>query len=70
MHELVTALSVVNSVIFGVLAVVAVRRWRRKRDGAAGWLALSFLALGLILTFGRLLPEHPHGFVLGALLRF
>jgi signal transduction histidine kinase len=70
LHELVTALSVVNSILFGVLAVVAVGRWRRKRDDAAGWLALSFLALGLILTFGRLLPEHPHGFVLGALLRF
>jgi signal transduction histidine kinase len=70
LHQLVTSLSVVNSVIFVVLAVVAVRRWRRKRDGAAGWLALSFLALGLILTFGRLMPEHPHGFVLGGLLRF
>ncbi len=70
MHELVTALSVVNSVVFGVLAAVAVRRWRRKRDQAAGWLALSFLALGLILTFGRLMPDHPHGFVLGGLLRF
>jgi signal transduction histidine kinase len=70
LHELVTALNVVNSVIFVVLAAVAVRRWRRKRDGAAGWLALSFLALGLILSVGRLLPAHPHGFVLGALLRF
>ena len=70
MHELVTALNVVNSVIFVVLAAVAVRRWRRKRDDAAGWLALSFLALGLILTAGRLIPAHPHGFVLGALLRF
>jgi signal transduction histidine kinase len=70
LHQLVTVLSVVNSVIFVVLAAVAVRRWRRKRDGAAGWLALSFLALGLILTFGRLMPAHPHGFVLGGLLRF
>jgi signal transduction histidine kinase len=70
LHELVTVLNVVNSVIFVVLAAVAVRRWRRKRDEAAGWLALSFLALGLILSVGRLLPAHPHGFVLGALLRF
>jgi signal transduction histidine kinase len=70
LHELVTSLSVVNSVVFGVLAAIAVRRWHRKRDAAAGWLALSFLALGLILTFGRLMPEHPHGFVLGFLLRF
>jgi K+-sensing histidine kinase KdpD len=46
-----------------------VRRWRRKRDDAAGWLALSFLALGVIVTAGRLVPAHPHGFVPGALLR-
>jgi signal transduction histidine kinase len=70
LHHLVTALNIVNSVIFVVLAAVAVRRWRRNRDGAAGWLALSFLALGLIVTVGRLLPAHPHGFVMGALLRF
>ncbi|HEY8647614.1 MAG TPA: ATP-binding protein [Gaiellaceae bacterium] len=70
MHELVTALNVVNSVIFVVLAAVVVRRWRRKRDDASGWLALSFLALGLIVTAGRFIPAHPHGLVLGALLRF
>ena len=65
MHELVTALNVVNSVIFVVLAAVVVRRWRRKRDDASGWLALSFLALGLIVTAGRFIPAHPHGLVLG-----
>jgi len=69
LHEVVTALSVVTSVTFAVLAVVAVRRWYRQRDRAAGWLALSFLALGAIVTVGRLLPAHPHGFVLGGLLR-
>jgi signal transduction histidine kinase len=69
LHQLVTVLSVVNSVVFVALAAVAVRRWRRKRDGAAGWLALSFLALGLILTVGRLVPAHPHGLLPGALLR-
>jgi signal transduction histidine kinase len=68
-HELVTALNVVTSVSFVVLAAVAVRRWRRKRDDAAGWLALSFLALGVIVTVGRLVPAHPHGFVQGSLLR-
>jgi K+-sensing histidine kinase KdpD len=69
LHQLVTALNVVDSVLFVVLAAVAVRRWRRKRDDAAGWLALSFLALGVIVTAGRLVPAHPHGFVPGALLR-
>jgi signal transduction histidine kinase len=70
LHELSSALNVVNSVLFVVLAAVAVRRWLRKRDDAAGWLTVSFLALGLIVTVGRLIPAHPHGFVLGALLRF
>ena len=69
LHGVVTALNVVTSVSFALLAAIAVRRWRRKRDHAAGWLALSFLALGLIVTVGRLIPAHPHGFVLGALLR-
>jgi signal transduction histidine kinase len=65
----VTALNVVVSVLFVVLAAVSVRRWRRSRDIAAGWLALSFLALGLIVTVGRLVPAHPHGLLPGALLR-
>jgi signal transduction histidine kinase len=69
LHEVSTALNVVNSVLFVVLAAVAVRRWLRKRDDAAGWLTLSFLALGLIVTAGRLIPAHPHGFVPGAFLR-
>jgi signal transduction histidine kinase len=69
LHGVVTALNVVTSVSFALLAAIAVRRWRRRRDHAAGWLALSFLALGLIVTVGRLIPAHPHGFVLGALLR-
>jgi signal transduction histidine kinase len=70
LHELSSALNVVNSVLFVVLAAVAVRRWLRKRDDAAGWLTVSFLALGLIVTAGRLIPAHPHGLVPGALLRF
>lgn len=69
MHELVTVLNIVTSVLFVSLAAIAVRRWRRNRDGAAGWLALSFLALGLIVSFGRLVPAHPHGLLPGALLR-
>ena len=27
----------------------------------SAWLALAFLALGLIVTVGRLVPAHPHG---------
>jgi signal transduction histidine kinase len=69
LHQLGTALDILNSILFVVLAAGAVRLWRRKRDETAGWLALSFLALGLIVTVGRLIPAHPHGFAEGSLLR-
>jgi signal transduction histidine kinase len=44
-----------------VLALVTVRLWRARRAPAAGWLALAFLAMGLLVTVGRLVPAHPHG---------
>ncbi len=63
MHALVTAFGVVNSIIFVGLSLLALVQWRRRRDSAAGWLALAFLGLGLIVTLGRLAPAHPHGIV-------
>ena len=69
MHGLVTTLSIVTSVIFAGLALVGLRRWRQRRDITAGWIALAFLALGLIVTAGRLIPSHPHGFAENGLLR-
>ena len=54
MHALVTAFGVVNSIIFAGLSLLAFVQWRRRRDSAAGWLALAFLGLGLIVTLGRL----------------
>ncbi len=62
MHELVTAIGIVNSVVYVALAAVSVVHWRSRRDRAAGWLALAFLALGLLTSVGRLVPAHPHGF--------
>lgn len=62
MHAAFTSLSIVSTVLFTVLAVVAVAQWLRRRDTAAGWLALTFLSIGLIVTVGRLEPTHPHGF--------
>jgi signal transduction histidine kinase len=61
LHDLVTALNALTSILFVVLAVVGVRRWRRSRDQAALWIALSFLCLGVIVSVGRLVPSHPHG---------
>jgi signal transduction histidine kinase len=69
MHDLVTALNVLNSVLFVALAIVGVRRWRQQREQASFWLALAFLCLGLIVSVGRLLPAHPHGFFYASLLR-
>jgi signal transduction histidine kinase len=59
LHDVVTAFGILNSIIFGALAVLGARRWRGRRDVAAGWLALSFLTLGLIVTVGRLVPAQP-----------
>ena len=44
-----------------MLAVLAMRRWRDRRDPAAAWLALAFLSIALLVTIGRLVPAHPHG---------
>ncbi|MGH3003018.1 MAG: sensor histidine kinase [Gaiellaceae bacterium] len=43
--------------------MLALLRWSRRSDPAAGWLALAFLALGVIVSVGRLIPTHPHGLV-------
>jgi signal transduction histidine kinase len=63
LHGVVTAFAILNSFLFVVLAVSAALRWRARRDRAAGWIALAFLTLGLIVTVGRLLPAHPHAFL-------
>jgi signal transduction histidine kinase len=65
-HALVITVSIANSIVLVALAVVSIRRWRRRRDEAAAWLATAFLAIGLLVTVGRLVPTHPHG-VLGYL---
>ena len=63
MHGVVTAFAILNSILFVTLAVSSALRWRTRRDRAAGWIALAFLTLGLIVTTGRLLPAHPHEFL-------
>jgi len=50
-----------NSVSLVALAVVAIRLWLTRRARPAGWLALAFLAIALLVTVGRLAPTHPHG---------
>ena len=62
LHSLVITISIANSVLLVVLAVLAWRRWRGRRDLAARWLTLAIVAITLISTVGRLVPAHPHGF--------
>jgi signal transduction histidine kinase len=62
MHAAVQILSGVTSVLFAGLAAVAVFQWVRRRDKAAGWVALTFLSLGLVVVLGRVLSTNPHGF--------
>jgi signal transduction histidine kinase len=61
-HGLVISIGIANSVLLVVLAVLAWRRWTARRDRAARWLALAFAAIAALVTVGRLVPAHPHGF--------
>ena len=62
MHTVVSVLGGISSLLFAALAVVTVYQWLRRRDTAAGWVALTFLTLGLLVTVGRLAPATPHSF--------
>lgn len=69
MHAVVTVFAVLTSVFIVALVVLAVHRWLRLRDRAAGWLTLAFLTLGVIVTVGRLVPANPNGVIEDALQR-
>lgn len=58
----VETLSWISLVAYAALAVATINQWRLRRDRAAGWAALCFGSLGLVVILGSLLPEHPHGF--------
>jgi len=59
MEQAAQILGLANLVGFTVLAVVALRQWRLRRDEAAAWAAASFVALGLVVLLGRLVPDRP-----------
>ncbi len=42
--------------VFVLLAVAALEKWRRRREPAAGWLAVTFALLGGILLADRFIP--------------
>jgi signal transduction histidine kinase len=68
-HDLVTGLEYLNLAAFVALALLTARLWRRRPGTASFWAMLTFAALALVTVVGRLLPEHPHGFVEGLLQR-
>ncbi len=61
MHASVITVGIANSILLVLLAILAWRRWLHHRDVAARWLALAFVAIGLLVTIGRLVPSHPQG---------
>ncbi|HEV2590558.1 MAG TPA: ATP-binding protein [Gaiellaceae bacterium] len=60
MHQAIQILSGFSSVLFVILAAVAVFQWLRRRALAAGWLALTFASLGLLVIAGLIVPSPPH----------
>jgi signal transduction histidine kinase len=63
-------LQYVNLVLYTLVAVVAVRLWRRHREPAGLWAALSFVVLAVVVDVGPLLPDDPQGGWESVALRF
>lgn len=59
MASAVQTLEYVNVVVFGVLALVAVRLWQRGGGKPALWAALTFGAVGVVVLSGLVLPDDP-----------
>jgi K+-sensing histidine kinase KdpD len=55
-------LQYVNLILYTLVAVVAVRFWRRHREPAGLWAALGFVVLAVVVDVGPLLPNDPQGF--------
>ena len=53
-------LQYVNLVLYTLVAVVAVRLWRRHREPAGLWAALTFVVLAVVVDVGPLLPDDPN----------
>jgi signal transduction histidine kinase len=57
----VETLGWISLVAYTVLAVATIDQWRRRRDRASAWAAACFGTLGVVVIFGQILPDHPHG---------
>jgi signal transduction histidine kinase len=52
----------VNLALYTAVAIVAVQQWRRHRERAGLWAALTFIALAAVVDAGQALPEDPGTF--------
>jgi signal transduction histidine kinase len=69
-RQAVEVVGVVNVVLFVMVAVVAVREWRRNPAERTGfWAALAFVSLAWVIVAGLVLPEEPAALVGKALQR-
>jgi signal transduction histidine kinase len=57
--DVTTFVQYVNLALYTAVAVVAVQQWRRHRERAGLWAALSFVALAAVIDVGQALPDHP-----------
>jgi signal transduction histidine kinase len=55
----VQTIEYVNIVVFGVLALVALRLWQKGGGRPAFWAALTFGTVGIVVLSGLVLPSEP-----------
>lgn len=58
MQDVTGLVQYVNLALYTAVAVVAVQQWRRHRERAGLWAALTFVALATVADAGQALPEH------------
>jgi signal transduction histidine kinase len=62
-RQTVEAVGVLNVALFAMVALVAVRAWRRNPSERMGfWAALAFVSLAWVIIAGLVLPEEPATF--------
>lgn len=61
MHVLVVLTGYLNDLIFGVLAVVALRHWRRTRPAGSSWVVAAFAGLAMVAGISLVLPREVDG---------
>lgn len=57
MQDVTDFVQYVNLALYTAVAIVAVRQWRRHRERAGLWAALSFAALAVVVDVGQALPR-------------